>query len=294
VDDADVSWIPDCIANPKKFIGTDEFMWEKLGVEDVPNSIYPLSEKKKVFMQYDGTVFQDAVRHGSFAYVSGRWVPEFEKDTHVVAPFKIPDSWKLYRYIDCGTAAPTACLWIAAHPLGAIFVIREYYKKGTTIRERCEDIIEMSGNKRQRDGSWYKEIECSERYEMTVADHAEFHRDAITGDDLSMEYVKEGLNIQPSTTLGQEARREILRKFMYVDKSKKHFVKHTDGAPNVYIFDTCVNLLWELQKKTFKKRANERSGVTERKIPNVDDHGIDALEFACCDLRWLVEDKELL
>lgn len=295
VDDADVSWIPECIQNPMKVIGTDSFLWSKIGVEDVPNSLYPLDEKKNVFRQYDGTVFEKAVRFGDLISVAGRWIPEFQKEIHCIPSFPIPDSWKRFRAIDPGTAAPTACLWCAVHPSTKMFFIyREYYKAGTTIGERCSDIIEASGNRKQRDGDMWMEIQNKESYEMTLMDHAEFHKDAHTGDGLDYAYVQAGLNVQPCTTLGQEARRDILRKFMFVDKTKKHFISHEEGGPMIYIFeDQCPNLVWEIQKKSFKKTNNERAGTIERKISNKDDHAIDCLESLACEMQWMVGDFEI-
>ena len=294
VDDADTSYLPDACLNPLKYFGTDSFLHFKLGVEDVPDDIYPSEEKKIVFQQYDNTPFQAAVRNGEFAYVSGKWLPEFDPQIHVIKPFPIPRDWKLIRCVDAGTAAPTACTWVALHPRNIMFIFREYYKKGTSIRERCQDIIELSGNKRKRDGDIYIEEDSKEKYELTLLDHAEFKFDAVTGDSLDYEYIKEGLCVQPWTTLGQEARREIARKWLYVDKRERHFITGELGAPRVYVFDTCPNFIWEIQKKAFKKPTTERSGVPERKIDNKDDHLLDCFEAAAVELRWMVEGRDIV
>ncbi len=294
VDDADVSYLPDACANPKKFFGTDSFMHFKLGVEDIPDEIYPREEKEMVFRQYDGTPFENAVRKGEFAYASGKWWKNFSPQIHVIPYFKPPQDWKRYRGIDPGYSAPTACAWAALHPSNILFVYREYYEKEKTIAERCKDIISLSGNERGRENGMWVERETSEKYEMTLMDHAEFHKDSITGDGLDFEYLKEGINAQPWTTLGQEARREIIAKWLFVDKREKHFVTHEPGAPRIYIMDNCPNLAWEAQRKVVKRASSERSAVSERKIQNNSDHLLDVVEGIVCDLSYMVDDRELV
>lgn len=294
LDDADMSYLPEMCANPKKVIGTDSFMHVKLGLEDVPTDIYPLEEKEITYKRFQGTPFEDAVRYGEFAYVSGRWWPEFDVKIHVIPAFEPPKNWKRFRFIDSGVAAPTACIWVALSPSNIMFAYREYYKTHTTIAERCKDIIEMSGNFRQREGGIWVEHEIHEKYEMTQLDHAEFKQDAITGDGLDYEYVKEGLCVMPWTTLGQEGRREIMRKWLWINKDEKHFITHENGAPRVYVMDSCANLIWEAQKKTFKKTFNERSSTLEIKIQNKDDHALDCLESAAVEMRWAIDDRVII
>jgi phage terminase large subunit-like protein len=294
LDDADLSYLPELCSNPMKVIGTDSFMHLKLGIEDVPTEIYPLEEKEQTLRMYSGTPFEPAVRYGEFAYVSGRWWPDFDINVHVIKEFPIPKNWKRFRFIDAGMAAPCACLWIALSPNNVMFVYREYYKKGTLISERCKDIIEMSGNQRQKDGYIYIEQEINEKYEMTQLDHAEFSQNPQREGGVDFEYVKEGLSVMPWSTLGQEARRDKTRKWLHVNKTEKHFITHESGAPRLYIMDSCANLIWEAQKKTFKKTFNERSSTLEIKIQNKDDHAMDCLEAACCEMMWAIDDRVIV
>jgi phage terminase large subunit-like protein len=291
VDDADVSWLPDACDNPKKVLGTDSFMHFKLGVEDVPTDIYPQVEKESIYAQYDHTPLRLAVRKGEFVGMAGKWWPEFNINIHVIKPFPIPPAWKRIRAVDAGVAAPSACAWAALHPSNIIFIYREYYKPGTTIAQRCKDIIEASGNTRRREQGIWWEVNKSEEYELTLLDHAEFKTDQVTGDGLDYEYVKEGLPVQPWTTLGQEGRREITRKWLWPDYKEKHFISGDKGAPRIYFFDTCPNLIWEAQRKSFKTSRNPRSSVVEKKIQNRDDHLLDCVEGICSEMRWMIDDR---
>lgn len=291
IDDADVSYLPDACMNPKKYFGTESFYHAKLGVEDVPDNIYPALEKKIVFTQYDGTPLEKAVRFGEFSYLSGKWWADFDPSIHVIKAFKIPKDWKRYRSVDAGYAAPTACLWAAVHPMGFLIVYREFYKTGKTVEERCKEIIEASGNERYRSEGIWKERQTSEQYEMTLLDYHEFKTDAVTGDGLDFEYIRAGLEVCPSTTFRQEARRDVMHRWLFVNKQEKHFITHKPGAPRIYFMDTCVNTIWEAQKKCFKRAKTERQGVQETKIQNRDDHGLDCAENLACELAWMVEGR---
>lgn len=290
VDDADISWLPSACENPKKIFGTDSFLHFKLGMEDVPDAIVPEVSKKQIYAQFDDTPLRNAIRKGDWSRLSGRWWSRFDANVHVIDPFPIPDHWLKARFCDAGFTAPTACLWVAMHPSGDIFVYREYYKKERTIDERCKDIIEMSGNTRQKSGDFYVEMETKEKYISTHLDHHEFKKDAITGDDLSYHYLRAGLNVLPSTTLGQEERREIINRWLEVDMTKDHFITHNKGAPSVYIFNTCINVIFEAQTKSVKRESTDRSSISEKKIVNRGDHSMDCLEYACCELEFHQQD----
>ena len=181
------------------------------------------------------------------------------------------------------------------HPVkNILFFYREYYKAMTNVQERCRDIIEMSGNIRHKCGDIYEERNVSENYEDTIMDHAEFHVDPTSGDRFDFEYIREGLVCQKSTTMGQEARREMMRKWLLVDKREKHFITHEPGAPRAYFFSSLENLIWEAQKKTFKRAKSDKSGVSERKIDNKDDHLTDCAENISCLLSWVIAERELI
>lgn len=289
VDDGDLSWIPEACRSPMKFFGTDSFLHFTLGVEDVPDSIYPPEEKEMTYRKYDNTPMRDAVRKGSFIFLAGRWYPEFDPALHVIPGFKIPKHWLKWRFMDAGMAAPAGCLWMAMSPSGAIFIYREYYKTGTTIDERCGNIIEMSGNQRQKDGEMWMELEVGEKYMSTILDYHEFKTDAGTGDGVDYHYVKAGLIVQRSTTMNQEGRREVGRKWLQPQPDIKHFTKHVEPGARVYVFDTCVNFIWEIQKKCVKREATDRASVSERKVQNRDDHLLDCFEYGVCEMEHWIE-----
>lgn len=53
------------------------------------------------------------------------------KNTHVIEPFDIPDTWKRYRGFDWGYVTPFAVIWAAVSPDKRVYVYREYYGSAT-------------------------------------------------------------------------------------------------------------------------------------------------------------------
>lgn len=286
LDDADLSWLPEACMNPMKYFGTDSFLHFKMGVEDVPNEIYPQIEKESTYRKYDDTPMRMAVRKGEWGYSSGRWWKNYDAKKHLVDPFPIPKHWLRWRACDAGFAAPTACAWCAMHPNGDIFIYREYYQKDRVIEERCKDIIELSGNLRQKEGDMWIEVQNNERYVMTLLDYHEFKRDQVSGDSTDTYYIQSGLIVCESTTLGQDARREAVNQWLNVDLKKNHFITHEPGAPSIYIFNTCTNLIYEASTKSVKKESSDRSSISERKIVNRGDHLLDCIEYLCVELKY--------
>ena len=69
--------------------------------------------------------------------------PEFDRNTHVIAPFDIPADWHRYRACDYGYTAPSAVLWMAIDLSGNIFVYKELYEKQLNAEKLADKIIEM-------------------------------------------------------------------------------------------------------------------------------------------------------
>jgi hypothetical protein len=60
------------------------------------------------------------------AFLEGVW----DERRHVVEPFVIPNTWKIWRAMDWGYRAPYAVLWFAMDNDGVVYVWRELYGMG--------------------------------------------------------------------------------------------------------------------------------------------------------------------
>lgn len=79
---------------------------------------------------------REAWRHGRWDVFEGQVFGEFvndkehyldRKDTHVIAPFEIPQTWTVYRGFDWGYAKPFSVGWYAIDNDGRMYHFREFY-----------------------------------------------------------------------------------------------------------------------------------------------------------------------
>lgn len=68
---------------------------------------------------FEGQFFEDFMDKPDH-YIDRKW-------THVIEPFEIPDSWKIYRSFDWGYARPFSCGWWAIDHDGVAYRILELY-----------------------------------------------------------------------------------------------------------------------------------------------------------------------
>ena len=68
---------------------------------------------------FEGQFFED-FRDDIDNYTSRQW-------THVIEPFDIPESWKIYRSFDWGYNKPFSCMWFAVNHDGVVYHILELY-----------------------------------------------------------------------------------------------------------------------------------------------------------------------
>ena len=79
---------------------------------------------------------REAWLHGSWDLFEGQFFEEFIDDpthyedrrfTHVVEPFEIPPTWRIYRSFDWGFSKPFSCDWWALDHDGKAYLILQYY-----------------------------------------------------------------------------------------------------------------------------------------------------------------------
>ena len=68
---------------------------------------------------FEGQVFEDFFDREEH-YLDRQW-------THVIEPFEVPDSWKIYRSFDWGYNKPFSCCWFAVDHDGVVYHILELY-----------------------------------------------------------------------------------------------------------------------------------------------------------------------
>jgi hypothetical protein len=188
------------------------------------------------------------LRDGDWDTFEGMYFHEWNRNTHVIQPFDIPDSWQRARGIDFGSTAPYACVWVAWDENGDAYVYREDYKDGITPQEQARRIKEMSGK---------------EKFVATVADPSTFADRRGLGKSISDMWRDAGLN----TT---RAKNQRVAGWTNI---RQYLWDHGAGRPRMFVFDTCSNLVRTLPLMQHDGHNGEDLDTTG------DDHVMDALRY---------------
>lgn len=87
-----------------------------------------------------------AMLYGDWDAFEGQYFSEFNRDTHVVDPFNLPDHWHKYRVLDYGLDM-LACYWIALDTHNNAFVYKELYESDLIISDAARRIDELTDEK---------------------------------------------------------------------------------------------------------------------------------------------------
>ena len=184
--------------------------------------------------------------------------------THVVEPFDIPYSWRIYRSFDWGYSKPSACLWWAVDYDGRAYLADELY----TCAARGGTMIPDTGLKWSAD-QVFAEIHRreSERFpgrQITgVADPAIWAENGgepiVAAADRHQVYFDRADHTRIAGWM------QVRRRLQFGD----------DGRPMLYIFSTCKNTLRTLPILQYSARDPEDLDTTE------EDHIADALRYFC-------------
>lgn len=165
------------------------------------------------------------------SFLEGVW----DAKRHVVKPFIIPATWRVWKSMDWGYRAPYAVYWMAMDPDGVIYLWRELYgageKPGRGSQETAVDVARKIKAIEERDERFGYE------YRMNLADPAIF---AKTGADRSIGQIfkdegvrwQEAWNAKGSRVNGAQ---EIIR-LLSEDKLKifstcKHWLRTVPSLP---------------------------------------------------------------
>lgn len=205
--------------------------------------------------------------YGSFDSFEGQVFSEFDREQHVVRPFKIPTNWERHIRIDHGFRNPAAILFFAVSPDGEVYVYKEIYEREKLIRELVELVKKNVGK--------------TDKFQTAKIDPSTKARRGIAGESDYDEYRRHWPDKLP--VLGM-AKNDVQ---VGVDRVKSYFKIHPKlKQPMLYIFDNCVNLLEEVSTYRYPElRPNEQGNKSEKENPlKVHDHAVDALRYFIVDL----------
>jgi len=187
---------------------------------------------------------------GNWDIAEGAAFTEFDSEAHVVTPFQIPIGWERVKGIDYGYASESACVWGCVDPSdGTLIIYRELYRKGLT----GEDL-----------GHLIAEMELDDPFAVPgVLDTAAWAKTGATGPTVGEALIK----------IGHKLRRADKARIPGKIQIHEYLKLRQSGRPRLQIFNTCPNLIRELQSIPLDKTNPEDVDT------HASDHAYDALRY---------------
>ena len=187
---------------------------------------------------------------GNWDVAEGAAFTEFTPLDHVITPFEIPIHWERSKGIDYGYASESACVWGAVDPSdGTLIIYRELYRKGLLGTDLANMLTEM---------------EYEDPFSVAgVLDTACWSRTGTTGPTV-------GETLQRA---GHKLRRADKNRIQGKIQIHEYLKLTQSGRPKIQIFNTCPNLIRELQSIPLDRAKPEDVDT------HASDHAYDALRY---------------
>ena len=188
-------------------------------------ALLPEAERKALLYgdwnSFSGQVFRE-FRNNSEGYYS-------QQDTHVIAPFIIPDTWRRYRSFDFGYAKPFSVGWWAVDPnTQIVYRYRELYGCTATPNEGVKwTVQEIAQEIKKIENEFDKG-----KHIIGVADPSIW--DSSRGDSIAEAFEKEGIFWEKGDNKRLPGKMQLHYRFKIDENTKK---------PMLYVFNTCKEFI---------------------------------------------------
>jgi hypothetical protein len=187
---------------------------------------------------------------GNWDVAEGAAFVEFDPLQHIITPFELPLHWERLKGIDYGYASESCCLWGTMDQNdGTLIIYRELYRKGLTGEELGAIITDM---------------ELEDPFSVSgVLDTAAWANTGTTGPTVGESLIRAGHKLRRADKNRIQGKIQI-HEFLKVREN---------GRPKLQIFNTCPNLIRELQSIPLSKTNPEDVDT------HASDHAYDALRY---------------
>lgn len=184
--------------------------------------------------------------------------------THVIEPFAVPFTWRIYRSFDWGYSKPSACLWWAVDYDGRAYLVDEFY----TCAMRGNTAVPDTGLKWTAD-QVFAEIHRreTEKFEgrkiVGVADPAIWAENGgeaiVAAADRHQVYFDKADHTRAAGWM------QVRRRLQFGE----------DGRPMMYVFSNCRHTIRTIPALQYSQTDPEDLDTTE------EDHIADAMRYFC-------------
>tara|TARA_R110001592_G_scaffold132485_6_gene347151 strand:- start:1501 stop:3141 length:1641 start_codon:yes stop_codon:yes gene_type:complete len=259
-----------CTANPggvgahwvkKRYIEPSEPNNSFKGMDGLTRKFIPAKLDDNPYLAHDGRyeemlkalppIQRKQLLEGNWDVAEGAAFVEFDPHVHVIEPFLLPVVWERVKGIDYGYSSESCCLWGAVDRSdGTLIIYRELYRKNLTGLDLGRIITEM---------------EIEDPFSVSgVLDTSAWARTGTTGPTV-------GETLQQ---LGHKLRRADKNRIQGKIQIHEYLrVQNSGSRPKLQIFNTCPNLIRELQSIPLSKTNPEDVNT------NASDHAYDALRY---------------
>lgn len=211
-----------------------------------------------------------ALLYGDWDSFSGQVFTEWRNDpvhyrdrrgTHVIAPFRVPEEWRIWRSFDWGYSRPFSCGWYAVDHERRLYRIRELYGcTGTpNVGVRWEPAQVARAIRRIED----EDPNLRGRRVLGVGDPAIWAGAGMESIGSLME--REQVYFERGENARMDGKMQIHHRLAFDE----------DGIPMLYIFDTCRHFI-----RTFPSLVYDETDVEDVDTAG-EDHIYDELRYIC-------------
>ena len=190
---------------------------------------------------------------GDWDIKEGAAFTEFDRNIHIVEPYRIPNNWVKFRACDYGYGSMSGVLWFAVSPAEQLIVYRELYVGKVLAADLADRIIELEAD----DGGM--------RY--GVLDSSLWHKRGDTGPSLAEQMIMRGCRWRPSDRSkgSRIAGKNEIHRRLQVDEFTEE--------PRIVFFNNCTNTTAQLPSIPLDKKNPEDVDTLS------EDHLYDALRY---------------
>jgi hypothetical protein len=190
---------------------------------------------------------------GDWDIKEGAAFTEFNRDIHVVEPYRIPSNWVKFRACDYGYGSYSGVLWFAVSPSEQLVIYRELYVSKILATDLAEMILDLEAE----DGN----------IKYGVLDSSLWHKRGDTGPSLAEQMIQKGCRWRPSDRSrgSRLAGKNEIHRRLQIDEFTEE--------PRLVIFNNCTNMVTQLPSIPLDKKNPEDVDTKS------EDHLYDALRY---------------
>lgn len=213
-----------------------------------------------------------ALLYGDWDSFSGQVFTEWRNDpthyedqvwTHVISPFAIPKSWKIYRGFDFGYARPFSVGWYAVDHDSRLYRIRELYGCTGTPNEGVK--WEPARVAREIGAIEHDDPNIKGRVVHGIADPSIY--DESRGESVAAMMEREGIFFDKADNARIAGKMQLHNRFAFDE----------NGFPMLYVFDTCKHFI-----RTVPALVYDETNVEDIDT-DTEDHIYDECRYVCME-----------